>query len=129
MAIRQVEGQETFLVEKRRVSNRRRTFGMEVFRGLALNEDGVRLDLQNRVHREGVRAAQVDERAHETTVVRDPLVPPSVLRREERSDEKLVDRRVVSNPGEAGRKCLAVLRNQRRPVGVLKAAADPVWNA
>src|SRR5215471_4963675 len=101
---------------------------MKVLRRLALDEHGVRLDFENRTHRKNIRAAQVDERPHETAVRRHPFVPPAVLRRKERGYEDLVDRREVADPAEPVRECPRVVGEQFGPVGVLKAT-DPVRHA
>jgi hypothetical protein len=78
-----------------------RVVGVEALGGLALDEERVRPDLQDGVHRQAVGLDEVLERRHEGAVGRQLLVPPAVGGREERRDVDLVDRGVELHPGIA----------------------------
>src|SRR5918995_1527626 len=98
---------------------------MEILGGLALDEDGVRANVENGGHREHVGFDDVLERGHERLVACELLVPPAVGGREGGAHEHLVHGRVELHPRETLREDASVLREKRREVWVLEVA-DPV---
>src|SRR4051794_143933 len=98
---------------------------MEVLGGFALYKDGVVFPLEDGVHREEIRPAQMLERGYESTVGFQAFIPPAELGGKGCGDKDLIHRRVESNPGETPREGGGVIGEESRPVGVLEVA-DPV---
>src|SRR5829696_6907997 len=110
------------------LADRVRLIGMEILRGLALDENGVWADVEDGGHREHVGFDDVLESRHEGPVACELLVPPAVGGRESGADEHLVHGRVELDPRVASREGAGVLGKEWRKLRVLKVA-DPVRHA
>ena len=107
--------------------DRIRAVGVEVLRGLALDEDGVGADIEDRPHGQHIGLDDVLQGRDEGLIARQLLVPPAIGGRERGADEHLVDRRIELNPGKALGKSLRIPGKELGKVGVLEVA-DPVGN-
>src|SRR5262249_54120306 len=68
-------------------------FSVIVLRGFALDEDGVRPDLENAFHRQDVGLHDVFQGRNECRIIPELFVPPPVTRRKNRADIHFVYRR------------------------------------
>src|SRR3954469_23243538 len=127
-AIVEVERQKaTRVVELSRLDGGR-AFGVEILRGLALDEDRVSPHLQDGGHREHVCFDDVLESRDEGLVTCELLVPPAEGGRECRADEHLVHGRVELHPGKALREGAGIPGEELGEVWVLEVA-DPIGHA
>ena len=127
-AVVEVERKKAPRVEELGERDRRRAVGMEVLRGLALDEDGVGADVEDRRHGQHIGLDDVFQGRDEGLITRKLLVPPAVGGRERGADEHLVDRRVELNPGKTLGEGPGIPGEELGKVGVLEVA-DPVGHA
>lgn len=113
MAIGQIEGQETLLVEPSCKVLAVWTLGMKVLRRFALNKDRVWPLLQDGMHRQDIGLAKMLQSRYERSIALQPLIPPAKLGRERCRDEDLIHRRIEAYRWKSPRKRLRVLRKQR----------------
>ena len=104
VAVGKVEREEALVVVARGARLRGGVGGVEVLRGLALDEHGRRaapLRIASSASR--LALARCLSAVTKAAVGRQPLVPPAVLPGKRGGDEDLVHRRVEADPGEAAR--------------------------
>jgi len=127
-AVVEIQAEEAAGVEDFGRADRRRTVGVKILRGFALDENGIRPPLQDFLHRQNIGPDDMLEGGDKTPVRPQLLVPPSVFRGEDGADEHFVHRRVELHPGEAFGEGGSIGREEVREVRVLEIA-DPVGNA
>src|SRR5262249_6602556 len=109
-------------------TNGGRAVSVEVLRGLALDEDGVSPEAEDRLHGEHVRPDDVLQCGHEGSVALKLLVPPAVPGRKPRADEHFVDWRVELDPAIPAGERFGIRGEEPRKVRVLEIA-DPIGDA
>src|SRR3954467_3654743 len=127
-AVVEVERQIAASVEDLGLIDRIRLIGVEVFRGLTLDENDVRTNIEDGGHREHIGFDDVLERGHEGLIARELLVPPAISSRKGGADEHLVHGRVELHPRKALGESAGVLGKELRKIRVLEVA-DPVRHA
>src|SRR6186997_390328 len=101
MSVREVEPEHGSLVEMPRDGRSGWRGRPEPLAGVALEEDRIGPSLPDDARSTDGTGDDVRERGDERSIARLLLIPPALVRREERRDEGLVDRRVPAHPGIA----------------------------
>src|SRR6185437_1129492 len=101
---------------------------MKIFRRFALDEDSIRADFQNGMHRQDIRFDDVFESRDKSSVAFKLFIPPTKRCGKEGAYEHLVYWRVKLNPWKAARKRIRVPSVQLGKVGILEIA-NPIRNA
>ncbi len=105
-----------------------RIFGMKVFGGFALDENGVRPDFKDGVHRQNVSSDNMFEGGDKSPVGLQLFVPPAERGRKNGADEHFIDGCVKLDPGKAAGECIGILSEEVRELGILKIA-QPIRHA